>query len=211
MEDFKDTKANSYGAIKNWNALKESFLNWSKKSEKGTFCFNEEKKQQFCDRFDDNYNTILNELMTSNTKTLDAHKQAAIIVISALESNVITQTCQDDEMISLGPYAVVLDVALSFLLKTINEKVKKLTKPIRELSLPTALACERDYFDIMRRLLYYEDPNVKDKGINYKTSFSIIEWADRFFLLEYITLLENHIDPRLVKDIIRNKEEDGRL
>lgn len=196
------------GLEKLWKALNESYDIWRKKENGDSLIFFAERKKDFINKFIEYYDYIKTHYMTSETKALDTHKQISIMVISALETRIFEQNCEEDK-IPLGPQAVVLDVALSFLLSSINSKLKDIKlQPIR-LRLPVALACETSYFDILRRMLYYEYSTVEGwKEEGYKKIVNILEWSDRFFLLEYIILLENGIDPRLVKDSVRKAVRD---
>ncbi len=186
-----------------WKAFQDSYNIWRKKENGDSLIFFADRKEDFIKRFKFYYENIKLEFMTPETQNLDAHKQISIMIISALETNVFEQESEDDK-IPLGPQAVVLDVALSFLLTSINAKLRDIRlQPIR-LVLPVALACETSYFDILRRMLYYEYSTIKGNRENGdKDIVNILEWSDRFFLLEYIILLENGIDPRLVKDSVR--------
>ena len=194
-------------AVENfWSELKNSCNKWSKKENGNTLSFHPERKNDFFKLFSKYYNIIKEQFMTPETKGLDAHKQSAIMVISALEANIIEQT-QEEGKVALGVQAVILDVAFSYLEKNINNKLEEIGAHTVKLKLPIALACETSYFDILRRILYYEDQREKIDDDCYKMSYNVIEWSDRFFLLEYITLLSNGIDPQLVKDKFRKLVE----
>lgn len=162
----------------------------------------ESRKSAFSERFWQNYDMIENEFMTKETKALDAHKQAAVSVISMLESGIITYETNIDNRICIAPYAAALTVGLSYLCDRMNEILGDIEKKPITLYLPMALACDTPYFDIMCRMLYYEDPNSDGPKPMPPTSYNILEWADRFFMIEYITLLENGLNPYKVKDII---------
>lgn len=203
MEAGKNSETKLPDVENFWRALENSYDSWSKKENGSTLSFHSERKNDFFESFSRYYNIIKNQFMTPETKGLDAHKQSAIMVISSLETNIIEQL-QEEGKVALGAQAVILDVALSYLEKSINNKLKGIGVKTVRLKLPTALACETSYFNILRRILYYEDPRVKRDDSFYKMSYNVIEWADRFFLLEYITLLNNGIDPQLVKDRFRN-------
>ena len=114
-------------------------------------------------------------------------------------SNAIQQSVKDDE-IALAPYAVALNVGLSFLLDRLNEKLTAAgAKEIEEFQLPFPIACDTPYFESLCRMLYYEDNNEGKSGISYEMSLNMVEWADRFFLLEYILLQKNKINPWILK------------
>ena len=199
MENTTNRKC--YATDKLWRKYKETYKLCQKQEGGATLSFHEEQKDKFDETFVRYYDTILEECMTSDTKALDIHKQAAISIVAALESRIVTQPCKQDE-IAMGPYTVVLNVALSLLLDNIMAKLDKIGRrdAVKSLSLPNPFACETPYFEVMTRLLCYEDATV-EKDMTYQMSYNIFEWAERFFLLEYITYVENDIDPGLMQEI----------
>lgn len=179
-----------------WDALK---LTCEQIDGKFGVSFHEENYSKFAEFFEKYYNLLLDQFMTNHTTELDEHKQAAVIVISAIESNAIQQSTVEDN-ITLAPYAVALNVGLSFLLDRINEKIQKRLgmnekKTINEFYLPYPLACDTPYFESLCRILYFENGGTEKEGIDYPMKFNIVEWADRFFLLEFILLQQNKINP----------------
>lgn len=182
-----------------WDALRRTCEQTDEKSGI-TFCA--EKYEQFEDNFKRYYEMFRNDFMTAKTTELDEHKQAAIIIVSAIEANAIRQEAKEG-MIALAPYAVPLNVSLYFLLDRINEKLKRVgEKEITEFFLPFPLACDTPYFESLCRILYLENGGAKETGITYPMSFSVVEWADRFFLLEYILLQQNSINPFQLRENI---------
>ncbi len=199
MDNGKNRKC--YAVDKLWEKYLETYSLCSKKAGGDTLSFHEEQKDLFGKSFEHYYDMILSECMTSDTKALDIHKQAAISIIAALESGIVTQSCNPNE-IAMGPYTVVLNVALSLLFDSIIGKLNKIGQKgaVKSLSMPNPFACETPYFEVLTRLLCYEDSTVQ-KNINYPMTYNIFEWAERFFLLEYITYIENDIDPGLMQEI----------
>lgn len=182
---------------KAWAALK---ANCNQLGEEVGVSFNQEAYKDFKEQFNYYYGTFLSEFMTKETTELDEHKQTAVIVISAIKSNAIRQSVRDNE-IALAPYSVALNVGLSFLLDRLNEKlIAAGVKEINEFQLPFPIACDTPYFESLCRMLYYEDSNEGKSGVNYPMSLNMIEWADRFFLLEYILLQKNEINPWILKE-----------
>lgn len=162
--------------------------------------FTTEAYSKFKGQFEYHYKIFMDEFMTEETEELDEHKQAAVIVISAIKSNAIQQSVRNDE-IALAPYAIALKVGISFLLDRINEKLIGVgEKKIEEFQLPVPIACDTPYFESLCRMLYYEDSSDDKNGISYPMSLNMVELADRFFLLEYILLLKNNIDPWILKE-----------
>lgn len=168
--------------------------------EKTGVLFRTEAYSEFETQFNYHYGIFMREFMTKETEELDEHKQAAVIVISAIKSNAIQQSVRDNE-VALAPYAIALKVGLSFLLDRINERLIAVgKKEIEEFQLPCPIACDTPYFESICRMLYYEDSSDGKSGISYPMSLNMVELADRFFLLEYILLLNNDINPWILKD-----------
>ena len=167
---------------------------------KTSILFREEAYSEFEKHFIYCYDTFLHDFMTEETEELDEHKQAAVIVISAIKSNAIQQSVESNE-IALAPYAIALNVGLSFLLDRINERLLAVGKEkIEVFQLPCPIACNTPYFESLCRVLYYENSNEGKSGISYSMSLNMVELADRFFLLEYILLLNNGINPLILKN-----------
>lgn len=156
-----------------------------------TVAFVRENEKNFSEEFKKNYAHIMNQYM-KDTKELDSHKQAAIIVISAMKSGLVTAGYPDDK-ITLAPELILVKVALSYMNDILNQKLKQSSRfKINKFSLPLPLSCDTPYIEVMCRLLYYEQIG--------KEHFNILELSDRFFLLEYINLLQNGIEPSLLKE-----------
>lgn len=191
-----------YGAEKMWKALSKSCKEVNEDMEnigKGNkIVLVDEKQLEFKTKFCDYYKDMMEDFMTGDTKSLDAHKQAAILVKAAIDSGVLKQDSGENE-VALGPYAVILNVAFSYLLQCIDERAKKIGVSVSRMELPIALACETPYFEILCRILYYEDTRKGASGEKVMP-INLLDWADRFYLLEYITLLQNKLDPILFQD-----------
>lgn len=173
-----------------WKAIEKECKKFQKKD--STITFNKDCCKKFDDIFRNYYNDIMARFM-KETKELDAHKQAAIIILSCLESSAITHNAEKGS-ISIAPELIAINVGLSYMNDRLNEKlVKKKLKKIKNYSLPIAIACNTPYIEIMSRLLYYEQ-NEDDMR------FNVLELSDRLFLIEYITLLENGINPCDLKE-----------
>lgn len=188
----------NYAAGKFWKALARAYENAQKAHPDISMKFNSNKQDKFEQIFTDYYENIRTNFMTEETEALDRHKQAAIFVVSAIEAGVVSQQCDEHEM-ALAQYVIVLDVSLSYLVGCINRRLNKIGKSIPRIQLPSAWACDTKYFTILSRILYYENEDTKMAGTE-KMSYNVIEWSDRFFLLEYITLIQNQIDPNFMKD-----------
>lgn len=205
------------GAIKKaWDALRDVC---NQLDENEDVRFVEDNYSEFERFFTSYYKLFLDKFMTEKTTELDEHKQTAVIVISAIQANAIIQSTKEGE-IALAPYAVALKVGLSFLLDRINEKLLNCKDKLRmgdkqgdeeeikidEFYLPYPLACDTPYFESLCRILYFENGGAEKEGIGYPMAYNIVEWADRFFLLEFILLQQNGINPWLLRETISNNK-----
>lgn len=84
------------------------------------------------------------------------------------------------------------------MLKCLNDilDVKHINKRIPNYYFPVALACDTPYEKILSRLLIYKKErrdNISDMAVD------ALDLADRYFLLEYINLLQYGIEPSTLK------------
>lgn len=160
--------------------------------------FHDEKKEEFNQKYKEKYNEIMSRFMTQDTKELDSHKQAAIIIICCLQVGVIeySESLPDkkDEFLLL-PQIIAVNVGLSFMQDCLTQRLKEkgIRKKVEQYYFPVAFACDTPYGNIMCRILYYEQ-NENDMD------FNVLELSDRLFLLEYINLLQYGIDPTYLKE-----------
>lgn len=156
--------------------------------------FHRDKKHDFDKRFKERYLDVKIRFMTDNSETLDSHKQAAIITVCILELKIIE--CPEEEnndSLCIIPQMIAISVALSYMLECLNSLLKKKRKKqIDRYYFPVALACDTKYEKIMCRILYQEQ---HEEDMN----FNVLELSDRYFLLEYINLLQHGIEPPLLK------------
>lgn len=157
--------------------------------------FNGDKYDDFRNLFQTKYDDIMGRFMKESTKELDPHKQAALLTICCLETNVIEHEVDESKEMSILPQLIAIEVGLDYMKKCLNTRLWQngILIKIEDYYFPVAIACETPYIEIMCRILYYEqtEPDM---------SLSVLEWADRYFLLEYITLLQRRIEPALLKD-----------
>ncbi len=174
-----------------WETVKNLYDSYKKDD---NVKFDSAKKECFKQTFENHYNDIIKRFMNESTEVLDSHKQAAILTISLLESEAISCRCKENE-INIAPYIIAIDLGLSYMNECLQSCLKKKNIAYKDIHyiLPQAIACDTPYIEIMSRLLYYEQTE-KDM------SFNILELADRYFLLEYITLLRYDIEPEILKD-----------
>ena len=179
-----------------WDALYHGFKEIQMKYPE--LKFNSDKKGKFNQLYEKTYNEIIEKYITKKTQTLDAHKQAAIIIVCCLKLKVIdVSMCSkhsDNADINLIPQIIAINVGLSYMLECLNRilKSKHIYKHIERYYLPIAFACDTPYEKVMCRLL----ANEQNSG---DLTLVILELADRLFLLEYINLLQYKIEPSLLK------------
>lgn len=177
-----------------WEAIKEGYEMCCE--EYGGLIFHEDAFDVFKKLYEKYYYDVMNRFMKEDTYALDSHKQAAILTICCLEANVIEHNITDDkEQISIVPQMIAVNVALSYMKNCLNETLKEkgIDKKIDRYYLPIAFACDTPYQEVICRILYHEQ-HEKDM------SFNVLELSDRYFLVEYITLLQRGIEPKLLKD-----------
>lgn len=157
--------------------------------------FHNDRYDGFRNLFNVKYTDIMNRFMQEDTEALDSHKQAALLTICCLELKIVEHPMSGSGKISIVPQIIALNVGLNYMLKCLNEKLfaKRIFTKIDKYYFPVAIACETPYIEIMCRLLYHEQ---NEPGM----SFNVLELADRYFLLEYITLLQRRIEPTLLRD-----------
>lgn len=155
--------------------------------------FHPEQKQLFFDKFQELYDCILQQCMDEGIESLDRHKITAVIAICGIESNFVSMDSVPDKMTFLGREIISLSVALSFMQAALNNQLKEKgnDKGIKAYIFPKAWTCTTDYFDIMVRNLYYSQQYWK---------INPLELAEKFFLIEYITLEKNGIDPEILRE-----------
>lgn len=160
-----------------------------------TLEFRYDKFDDFSNLFITKYEDIMDRFMKEDTEALDAHKQAALLTVCCLELKIVEHKIDDPEKISIIPQLIAINVGLSYMLDCLNAKLFEngIIKKIEEYYFPVAIACETPYMEIMCRILYHEQTE-------QDMSFNVLELADRYFLLEYITLLQRRIEPALLKD-----------
>ena len=173
-----------------WQQFKEQYEDFKKNEQ--NLVFHDENYDVYDELFRNKYQDILNRFMRETTE-LDSHKQAALITICCLEADVITHKVAEGT-ISIIPEIIAVNVGMSYMNDRLNELLnkKRIERRIPQYSLPLAISCETPYMEIICRLLYY-NKNEEDM------CFNVLELSDRYFLLEYINLIQNGIEPYLLK------------
>ena len=174
-----------------WDLLTVEYTKYNTKNP--NFKFNENKKAEFESVFKKKYNHIITEYMDDSVNELDRHKVSALIIISLLEVNAISIENLDSDFVFVGNELLALKVGLAYMVQKLNEKLveRNIEKQIGEFVFPVAQSCKTPYIDIMCRNLYYAK---NDYVLNP------LDLADRLFLIEYITLLKENINPDILKD-----------
>ena len=153
----------------------------------------ESKKKIFIDFFSNEYTAIMNNYMKKSVKTLDRHKQAAIIIADIICNNILINEVAE-KRIFIGLEQTALLVGLSFLRDQLNPILKKNgIGKITKFSFPEPMSCDTNYFDVLTRDLYFQK---RDNN----NSIYILLLAHILFQIEYLTLIENNIDPKVLKE-----------
>lgn len=176
-----------------WNNIEKEYREYSKNFP--TLIFHDDKKIEFDLLFKKSYETVMKRFMTKKTTILDSHKQAALLIICFLKTNIIEHPLDDQNKISIVPQLIALNLGLSYMLVCLNDRLEKhdIKKRIEKYYMPIATACDTPYPEILCRILYQEQHE-------QDMDFNILELSDRLFLLEYINLLQHGIEPHLLKE-----------
>lgn len=175
-----------------WNALKDS-CQWYIR-EDSRLIFREERFDTFRQKFIELYGSIMKKYMKPGVFELDRHKVASITIVASIETGIIS--CKNEKshpgIVFLGQEMISTEVALTWMLRGLNTKLKEFgqSASISHYYMPTAFACPTPYFEIFCRNLYFA-------RINYQ--LNPLDIAEKLFLLEYITLLDKEIDPKLLQ------------
>ncbi len=159
------------------------------------FDVSKEKEKLFTTTFKKYHNHILKDYMKQSVETLDRHKIAAIIICSIIDTKIVTVNKNESNKgkVFIGLEMIALSVGLSYMQRSLNDLLRKKgeTKYINAYVLPTPIACDTDYFDVLARNLFFAR---RDYKINP------LDIADKLFFIEYLTLKEKMIDPQILRD-----------
>lgn len=155
--------------------------------------FNSSAKSNFIEDFKNQYNDIKTNYMDKAVVSLDRHKQAAILINCMIKNRILSSNRKlAKSELFIGSEQIALLVGLAYMKDRLNELLKETNQqPIQKYSLPEAISCDTEYFDILTRDLYLQ--NHKDDAV-YIFSLSHI-----LFLIEYQTLKDNGIDIEKLK------------
>lgn len=152
-----------------------------------------ESKNTFSSIFEDLYYNISNNYMQTPDEALDRHKIASIYIVSIIKSQIL-QEKEKTELVFLGNYVLATDCGMLYMMFELNKRLEaKGLDKINKYIFPMAMSCETDYYRIFYRNLYFSDTNSEWK-------LNPIDIAERLFLLEYLTLEKNEIDPCILKE-----------
>lgn len=173
-----------------WSLLEEEFEN---NRSNPNLKFDASKKEAFQKEFENTYHQFLETYMDETVRHLDRHKVAAIIIVSLLEVAPLSYENLDEDFFFVGQEVAAFKIGLAYMLEKLNEKLlsRKINKKLKKFTFPNAQSCPTAYMEIMCRSLYYT-----------KTKYMLnpLELANELFLLEYISLTKEGIDPDLLKD-----------
>lgn len=157
---------------------------------------NKDSYEQYKANFEKWVDVIKTTFMTKDVKHLDRHKIAAIIMVSILECDaVVCSGAVPTQKIFLGQYQSALSVGLTYMQNRLNELlIRKKQKTVDKIWMPEfVFSCDVPYFDISARNLFFTQQKL-ECGLN---PLSI---AKELFLLEYITVEKEGIDPHILKE-----------
>lgn len=133
----------------------------------------------------------------ASKKHLDRHKQAAILIYCVIQEKIFSANNVPEGQIFVGNYSIALALGLTYMKDRLNEVLEAVgEKQIEEFSEIVPFTCDTPIFDVIYRNLYFEQETDKNAHI-----FTL---SNTLFLYEYITLLENGIDPKALKEKINN-------
>lgn len=172
-----------------WDSLSEQVEKYKKVDKNITF--KDDAYSAFEKNFFDIYNKIKDEHMKPSVKNLDRHKVAATTIVSALKADIISYNQELKNKLFLGCEMFITEVALTWMLDSLNKKLEELNiHKLQQYYMPEAFTCKTPYFEIFCRNLFITKKDYQLNPLNI---------SETLFLLEYISLLKNNIDPLVLK------------
>lgn len=175
-----------------WKELKNTVEYYQKQDP--ALSFDESKYEEFKNTFKQLYKEIKSKYMKPSVAALDRHKVVAVMIITVLKLNIITYEKELKEKYNfLGSEMFATEVALTWMLDSLNKKLEPLgiKEKIESYHMPNAFVCSTPYFEVFSRNLFFSN---RDYILNP------LDIADKLFLLEYITLIQNGVNPDLLKE-----------
>ena len=156
--------------------------------------YDKDSKERFKNSFEKLYIFIAQNYMKDSAEPLDRHKVSAITIVAMLNAKIFSCKKINADETFFGNYTLATDVALIYMLSEMNKRLKeKGQKEVGGYIFPQAMSCATEYYIIFYRNLYYAHNN-KEWNLNP------LDIAERLFLLEYITLEKNGIDPSILNE-----------
>lgn len=168
-------------------------------SNPGDFRLNPSAEEEFNKQFDYYYDFIKNKVMVDDIQNLDRHKLAAVIICAISKAGVMqpTSICKYDQeqYIFDGNEKIAINVGLNYMKSSLKALLCK--RPIEsekftDFILPQASMCDTNYISILCRNMYYAQRYY---------SLNPIDLANTLFLLEYVTLVQIGVDPKVMKEL----------
>ncbi len=163
-----------------WQAIEEGCRKYAKQYPSLTF--HKDNKESF--------RKLFHEMCAVGA--LGYHKLAAILTIACLQSNAVGHTLDDKTEISIIPQMIAVNIGFSYMKDCMNDILKKsgIKKTIKRYYFPASLAGDTSYPETLCQLLYHEQKEGR---------FDVLDLADKYFLLEYLNLLQQGIEPCQIK------------
>ena len=139
-----------------WNALDDT-VTYHQKHDDALF-LNKGKFDSFKLRATELYRSIKSEYMKDTVDNLDRHKVAAVMIVSAIECEVVEyKKALQENTVFFGGEMFSTEVALAWMLDSLNEKLKSSGAGVQifDYYMPEAFACTTPYFEIFCRNLYF--------------------------------------------------------
>lgn len=165
------------------------------RSQDSSIELNDDAKKLYEQLFQDKYHFIMDTFMKNTVQYLDRHKVASIIMASLIEANAViyNQAISQDETF-FGKYQIAVSVGLSYMLDRLNARLlEKDKEAIEKYWFPAAFSCSTPYFEIFARNLYFTCERTQWK-------LNLLDMSEILYLLEYMTLKENGIDPSILNE-----------
>lgn len=182
---------------KAWEAIQETVRRYQRKDKHIKFS---DDYNSFAEGFLRRYTHIMETYMKDDVLELDRHKIISIMIVVCIDDEIITYSGERKDLISLAPYTIAVEVGLNWMLKGLNRELGK-SKPgcmVNQYFMPAAFTCPTSYFEIFCRNLYYAKKHWN--GLNP------LDIAERLYLLEYVTLQYEGIQPSLLQNYPQRKK-----
>ncbi|MCM1439752.1 MAG: hypothetical protein NC131_11225 [Roseburia sp.] len=174
-----------------YEALKNTFDAYKKRYKNIKFNDDYEKFDLY---FNEEYDLFRKKYMIRGDEELDRHKVAALIIVAAMRSQLIS--CEGkvkSGYFNLQSENIIVDVAFAWIKNELNLLIMKKdpSKKVMKLIMPEAFACDTSYYNIFCRSLHYS---------YHENLLNVLELAEKLFLIEYIAVRENKIPISYLKE-----------